>query len=259
MPLTAEQEKALKPLLLKGTLATDASLEPFLAAVEPDLLAALGTDHPLAGDSLQLRRFLVARKLKVPATVEMISAHVKWRAENLPIEPEGAVLAELQKGKFYSYGTDAAGRPLVLIHSGKFDPATRDLEASVRSVFYEIERVIAQLPPGQAQFAVFYDRTGFSIKKNWDYTLLKAVFTQLSDNYPERLGAGYVYPSGKLLPMLWGLVKHFLDARTRSKVKFINTQEELLKSLPAEYVPTAYGGSSTHAFDPATCGLVSGE
>jgi len=29
MPLTAEQEKALKPLLLKGTLATDASLEPF--------------------------------------------------------------------------------------------------------------------------------------------------------------------------------------------------------------------------------------
>jgi len=66
-------------------------------------------------------------------------------------------------------------------------------------------------------------------------------------------------PSGKLLPMLWGLVKHFLDARTRSKVKFINTQEELLKSLPAEYVPTAYGGSSTHAFDPATCGLVSGE
>ena len=174
MPLTAEQEKALKPLLLKGTLATDASLEPFLAAVEPDLLAALGTDHPLAGDSLQLRRFLVARKLKVPATVEMISAHVKWRAENLPIKPEGAVLAELQKGKFYSYGTDAAGRPLVLIHSGKFDPATRDLEASVRSVFYEIERVIAQLPPGQAQFAVFYDRTGFSIKKNWDYTLLKA-------------------------------------------------------------------------------------
>lgn len=174
MPLTAEQEKALKPLLLKGTLATDASLEPFLAAVEPDLLAALGTDHPLAGDSLQLHRFLVARKLKVPATVEMISAHVKWRAENLPIKPEGAVLAELQKGKFYSYGTDAAGRPLVLIHSGKFDPATRDLEASVRSVFYEIERVIAQLPPGQAQFAVFYDRTGFSIKKNWDYTLLKA-------------------------------------------------------------------------------------
>ena len=44
----------------------------------------------------------------------------------------------------------------------------------MRSVFYEIERVIAQLPPGQAQFAVFYDRTGFSIKKNWDYTLLKA-------------------------------------------------------------------------------------
>ena len=109
MPLTAEQEKALKPLLLKGTLATDASLEPFLAAVEPDLLAALGTDHPLAGDSLQLHRFLVARKLKVPATVEMISAHVKWRAENLPIKPEGAVLAELQKGKFYSTPTPPGG------------------------------------------------------------------------------------------------------------------------------------------------------
>ena len=45
--------------------------------------------------------------------------------------------------------------------------------------------------------------------------------TTKSSNHQMILPIGcirYVYPSGKLLPMLWGLVKHFLDARTRSKV-----------------------------------------
>jgi len=181
----------------------------------------------------------------------MIQQHTAWREATLPVALEGAVLAEASKGKAELYGTDCGGRPLVIIHSGSFDPKTRDLQGSVDACFYLFENALKALPPGHSQFAVLYDRANFSFAKNWDYEVLKAVFTQLSANYPERLGAAYVYPAGPPLSWLWGLVKMFLDPRTRAKVHMIGSKEELLTCIPAEFVPVASGGTSTHVFDPA--------
>ncbi len=59
-----------------------------------------------------------------------------------------------------------------------------------------------------------------------------------------------LYPAGALLTGLWGMVKPFLEPRTRCKVKIINSSKELLTLVPAEYVPPACGGNSAHEFDP---------
>ena len=143
------------------------------------------------------------------------------------------------------------GRPLVIIHSGRFDPKTRDLQGSVNAVIYLFEAALKELPPGQTQFAVLYDRKDFSFRENWDFELLKTVFTMLSANYPERLGAAYVYPAGPPLSWLWGLVKTFLDPRTRAKVRMLGSSVELLSCIPAQFLPVSCGGNSTHQFDPA--------
>lgn len=249
MPLSPEQEATVTKLLNAGTLADDAAFKEPLAIMEPELKAALGADHPMANDTLLLHRFLLARKLQLQPTVEMIEEHIKWREVTLPVQLTPAIMAELRKGKAEAYGTDREGRPLVIVHSGRFDPKTRDLEASVLGLLYLIESAIASLPPGVTQFAVLYDRTDFSLRKNWDYELLKQVFTQLSANYPERLGGAYVYPAGKLFTWLWSLVKHFVDPRSRAKVRALNTTAELLEVISPEFVPVGAGGTSTHEFD----------
>lgn len=88
--------------------------------------------------------------------------------------------------------------------------------------------------------------------KNWDFDFLKHVAGVLSSNYPERLAGAYVYPATMVLAGLWGLVKNFFEARTRSKIRFITSNAELMTLIPPEYVPTSVGGTSTHAFDPST-------
>lgn len=251
MPLTSEQERTVLTLLSKGASIGDSGLQVALGIMEEEVIAALGPTHFMANDSASLRRFLVARKLKLEPTVAMIQQHTAWCESTLPVALEGAVLVEACKGKAEVHGTDCAGRPLVIIHSGKFDPKTRDLQASIHACFYLFENALKSLPPGQTQFAVLYDRSNFSFAKNWDFDVLKAVFTQLSANYPECLGAAYVYPAGPPLSWLWGLVKIFLDPRTRAKVRMISSKEELLAAIPTEFVPVAFGGTSTHEFDPA--------
>lgn len=236
MPLTSQQETVARALLSSGETCTCEGLQEALTILEGELRAALGPNHFMANDSESLRRFLIARQLKLEPTIHMIQQHTVWRKKTLPIALEGAVLAEERKRKVELRGTDTTGRPLVVIHSGRFDPRTRDLQGSVHLCFYMIELALKALPQGQTQFAVWYDRTGFSFKDNWDFDLLKAVFGQLSANYPERLGAAYVFPAGPPLPWLWGMVKVFLDPRTRAKVRMITETDELLACIPAEFV-----------------------
>jgi len=64
----------------------------------------------------------------------------------------------------------------------------------------------------------------------------------LSDNYPERLGAAYVYPAGPVAYAVFKLVSPFMDARTANKVEFIKNTAQLEKFLPHAVIPLEYGG-----------------
>jgi hypothetical protein len=249
MPLSAERQTAVERVLKKGESA--ASIEADIAQMEEELKQSLGPDHALYAQSFGLRRFLVARKLRLEETLKMIAAHMEWRSQQLPVQVTDALIAELKKGKVERLGNDTQGRPLVIVHSGRFDPKERDLGVAIAAVIYNIEKAIVDLPAGVQQMSVFYDRQDFSFRKNWDYDFIKAIAGLLSDNYPERLGAAYIYPATAILAGLWALVKNFFDQRTREKITIITSNEELLRRVPAEFVPVTSGGTSTHIFDPS--------
>ena len=88
--------------------------------------------------------------------------------------------------------------------------------------------------------------------RSWDFELIKGVAKVLSDNYPERLGGAYVYPSGVLLAGLWKIVAPFFDPRTRAKVKMLNSEAQLRDLVPEQFIPKIYGGTDEFVFDPAS-------
>ena len=85
--LTAKQ---IHSILNSGADPSSPELQEALAAAEIELKAELGGRGPGVArldlnDSAMLRRFLVARKLQVPATVAMLEAHAAWLEQTYPI------------------------------------------------------------------------------------------------------------------------------------------------------------------------------
>ena len=163
MPLDPARAKIVDKLLSGTTSVDDEEISADLDLTEKELIAELGESHPLANDSIALRRFLVARKLQVDDAKAMIEEHVKWRAANLPIPITQPLVHELKKGKIEPYGKDDQGRPVIIVRSGKFDPKERDLDVAISSVVYLIEKIVSEHPPGTS-FIIFYDRSDFSIR-----------------------------------------------------------------------------------------------
>ena len=252
MPLPADRAKVVEKALSNGAEFEDPAIVKDLQEVEEEVAAALGAEHMMASNRAMLRRFVVARKGSVPDILAMIEAHMAWRTQHLPPVVTEAVVAELKKGKIEVYGHDVQGRPLVIVHSGKFDPKERDLATCLTSIVHLIESACSQLKTDQPpKITIFYDRQGFSLRKNWDLEYLKCMIAALSDNYPEFLGGVYIYPAGGLLLSLWAIVRPFIEVRTRGKVKLINSEKDLLSLVPSEFVPVASGGTSQHVFDPS--------
>lgn len=249
MPLPPERAAKVERLIKDN--AGPSELAADLDIVEADLRAVLNKEHPYWSDSVLLRKFLIARKLRVDETLQMLDAHAAWRQANIPVRITDPLIEELKKGKAEHYGTDAEGRPLIIVRSGRFDPKVRDLKVALAAVIYQVEKAIAWAGSSHTKFTIFYDRNGFSLRQNWDFEYIKAVVTMLSDNYPERLSGIYLYPSGHVLAGLVSLVKPFIDVRTRSKIHMITSDRLLLQLVPSEFVPVTSGGTSTHVFDPS--------
>ena len=256
--MAALTEKQIHSILNSGAEASSPQLQEALGAAEVELKAALevGSTSGLEekalvtarldlNDSAMLRRFLVARKLQIPATVAMLEAHAAWLEQTHPIalsevveiqsQPATPTLAlartlcvprlnrdqvveEIRKGKAYSHGVDARGNPLVFVCSRNFDPRTRDLATALRATIYMVDEALRLASEKGGQIAIFYDRTDFSASKNLDLALIKAVVSSLSANYPERLAAVYMYPAGGLASMVLRMVSPLMDPRTVSKV-----------------------------------------
>ena len=164
----------LERRLAHGAEWDDPEITADLQRVEIDVAEALGETHPLVADRQMLRRFIVARKGSEAAILAMIEAHMAWRERQLPVVLTEAVVAELKKGKIEVFGHDALGRPLVVVRSSRFDPKARDLAVCVSAAVYLVERALASLGDGTPpQVTLFYDRQGFSLRRNWDLEYLK--------------------------------------------------------------------------------------
>jgi hypothetical protein len=66
-------------------------------------------------------------------------------------------------------------------------------------------------------------------------------------NYPETLGKCFVINAPPYVPIMFSVVKPFLDEYTRSKIHFLgrNWKEELLKHIAPDQLPVHWGGTRT--------------
>jgi hypothetical protein len=86
------------------------------------------------------------------------------------------------------------------------------------------------------------------------YNILKSSSVINGDNYPETLGTYLIINAPSFFPFIWGMIKGFLDEKTRDKIRVVpaaETQTELLKFIKEEDIPSFVGGKCTCAGTPA--------
>ncbi|KAI1431244.1 CRAL-TRIO domain-containing protein [Xylaria sp. CBS 124048] len=76
------------------------------------------------------------------------------------------------------------------------------------------------------------------------YEYIKQTSWMSNNNYPERLGRMYVINTTRWQRTLWTVIRGFLDPVTASKIEVLgdNYKTALLKQIPAENLPSSFGG-----------------
>ena len=221
-------------LLRNGVSVTDPRIRPHVETADAELVALFGS---LKGFTPMARhRFLIARELDVQEAHAMMIRRVEWARSTLPIPMSDSVREEMDKGKVVAtpYNDLKTDRPIVVIRSRLFDPKIRSMDDSVRATIATVEQSLGRST--SESVCVYYDRTGFDIKRNLDIDFLREVIRVLSDNYPETLSSIYVYPTGGVFKAVWTMVAALLNKRTRNKVVMPKSLDELLEAIPTPLV-----------------------
>ncbi|KAH8175027.1 CRAL/TRIO domain-containing protein [Sarocladium implicatum] len=214
-------------------------------------------------DTLTLLRFLRARKFDVNAAKLMFVDTEKWRKEidldNLVSDweyPEKKDLAEYYKQ--YYHKTDKDGRPIYIETLGGIDLTAMykitSSERMLNNLAVEYERVSDPRLPACSRKAghlletccTIMDLKGVAITRVpsvYSYVRQASVISQ--NYYPERLGKMYLINAPWGFSTVWGVVKGWLDPVTVQKIHVLggSYKSELLKQIPEENLPKAYGGS----------------
>ena len=196
-------------------------------------------------EDMTLYRFLQARKWVVEDAWEMLEAHLNWRRETYPIKKSRWVNDPFFKAGscIIGSGLDSGERPIVVMKSGRFPVAERNLEDCIAG-FVALMTEMINIYGTHTRFTVLYDRQDFVKKDNLDLDLLKGIAKVLSDNMPETMERACVYPCGVILRGLWQIVKWFFDPVTRSKISMLGSPEAFKDYIPNEQLMDDMGGSS---------------
>ncbi len=153
MSAAAKSAPAKSPAEIEKEQKAAAALQAAIAEVQTHF----STKHkpaPIELAASDVTRFLIARMNRkkglydVKATIDMLTAHLEWRAKTFPIQITPAVEKALGCGKLIAHGRDKAGRPVVVITGAKFDATDRTQEtqdAACAAVLLLIERGISEM------------------------------------------------------------------------------------------------------------------
>ena len=214
-------------------------------------IAGVPADAPAPAKSEGIARcFLVARDWDLMAAVEQMREHLAFRAKTFPIQKATFIDdANTKIGAFFPHGRDRDGRRIIVVRSGRFQVKERDLEANIASILFQIEHITREEGNPNVRFTIVYDRTGFSIRENYDKDLLKQIGGLMSANYPERLERALVYPCGVVLRGLWQVVQFFFDKKTREKVCMLGSPAAFAPYVDADQLPKTLGGTAEFGDD----------
>lgn len=76
--------------------------------------------------------------------------------------------------------------------------------------------------------------------------LLRKAAQNASDYYPETMGQYFILNAPSFFPFLWGIIKQFLDEKTRNKIKICSASEQLQalsEVIDLDNLPSYLGGN----------------
>lgn len=222
-------------LIRSGVCDTDRRIRSHVSRADVELLTIM-SDVVKARffTTTERARFLIARELKVDEAHDMMRRRMQWERVHLPVRMSDGVRDELAKRKVETtpYVETATGHPIVVVRSGRFDPRARCLDDAVNATISVLESSLNKT----GRVCVYYDRSGFDLKRNLDLEYLRHVVRVLSDNYPESLSSVYVYPTNNTFALAWAAIAPLLNKRTRNKVVLPKTVDELVQAIPSSLV-----------------------
>lgn len=215
-------------------------------------------------DDSTLLRFLRARKFDVMAAQTMFIACEKWREEfgtNTILKDfvysEKPKVATLYPQ--YYHKTDKDGRPVYIEELGKVNITEMykitSQERMLKNLVWEYEAFTTyRLPACSRKFGhlietscTILDLKGISITAASQVLSYVREASNIGQNYyPERMGKFFLINAPFGFSTAFRLFKPFLDPVTVSKISILGSsyKKELLAQIPAENLPTKFGGSS---------------
>ena len=209
-------------------------------------------------DDHMLLRFLRARKFDLNLTLEMYLNHMNWRRKTkidqilLTMPPKMNILNLAIPSKFHGFDKDK--RPVYYERTGKIDPNLFNyftdeelLHAHLWSMEVSVYRCYETSTPDNhvETFTTIMDLEGLSLSHFNSAGVIKLFSDCDKLNYPERMGCLCVINAPSVFPMIWKVVKGWLDPVTANKIYILGDdyKETLLSIIDAEHLPQEYGGT----------------
>ncbi|KAK9347225.1 CRAL-TRIO domain-containing protein [Lipomyces starkeyi] len=213
-------------------------------------------------DDASLLRFLRARKFDLQKAKEMFLACEKWRKE-FGVDEIVASFHYTEKAEVskyypqYYHKTDVDGRPIYIEQLGSVNLTEMykitTFERMLQNLVWEYETFVLSRLPACSRKAgklietscTIMDLKGVgisSIQQVYQYVREASVIGQ--NYYPERMGKFYMINAPFGFSTAFRIVRPLLDPVTVSKIFILGSsyQGELLKQIPAENLPTKFGG-----------------
>ncbi|CAH8357140.1 unnamed protein product [Eruca vesicaria subsp. sativa] len=196
-----------------------------------------------------ISRYLAARNGHVKKATKMLKETLKWRTQYKPEEIRWEEISqEAETGKIYRANcTDKYGRPVLVMRPSSQN--TKSPKGQIRFLVYCMENAILNLPDHQDQMVWLIDFHGFNMS-HISVKVSRETAHVLQEHYPERLGLAVLYNPPKIFEPFWKMVKPFLDPKTRNKVKFVYSDDNVSKKIledifDMEQLEVAFGGNNS--------------
>ena len=227
-PATPEEEAKVFRLRAAVLRSVDIKMDH---GDDPDIADVLGA--PSEGCDTYVR-FLRARNGRVAEAAKMLLAHLRWRATYKPwrITPRD-VEGQAVTGKVRSVGTDAHGRPLLVLDNTREN--SRDAEAQLAHLVFHMHRVERAFLRGArcgrglngwgatpGKFLLFIHLDNFSLRTMPARRQTMHTVNLVQDHFPERLGRAVLFCPPSVFAALMNLVKPLMSKSTRDKIVIVS-------------------------------------
>ena len=195
-------------------------------------------------------RFLIARKGSIKDASTMMDNHLKWRRENYPIKKAPGIEAALAAKAFVVGGRTKKGDPIVFFRGAYYDTRIANANDYCLAAAHAMDCALAG--SGRLQVVVVAITGPVEGERNEpaDIDFLKGFVSTLSNNFPERMQAAYIFPFPFFGRVIWSVVKVCMDPRSQEKIKCLGFDKpglppEVLAVIDIDQVPMICGGKST--------------